>query len=107
MVEARKVESEMEDAKEKVRARSSATTEVTDSSKELGDQITRLMATLTRTEQGTYPATAPNSPRYRGHGTGRWTGIPLPTPAPTMDGLAWVRSSPLAALPKIGGVSQH
>ena len=47
MVVARKVESKMEDAKEKVRARSSAATEVTDSSKELGDHITRLMATLT------------------------------------------------------------
>ena len=66
MVVVRKVESEMEDAKEKVRARSSAATEVTDSSKELGDQITRLMATLTRAEQGTHPATALNSPRHRG-----------------------------------------
>ena len=65
MVAARKAESEMEDAKEKVRARSSAATEVTDSSKELGDQITRLMATLTRTEQGTCPASAPNSSRHR------------------------------------------
>ena len=44
MVAARKAESEMEDAKEKVRARSSTATEMTDSSKELGDQITRLMA---------------------------------------------------------------
>ena len=72
MVAARKVESEMEDAKEKVRARSSTTTKVTDSSKELGDQITRLMATLTRAEQGTHPASTPNSPRHRGHGRG-WT----------------------------------
>ena len=50
MVAARKTESETEDAKEKVRARSSAATEVTDGSKELGDQITRLMATLTKAE---------------------------------------------------------
>ena len=70
MVAARKAESKMEDAKEKVRARSSAATEVTDSSKELGDQITRLMVALTREEQGTCPATAPNSPRHRGHGRG-------------------------------------
>ena len=66
MVAARKAESEMEDAKEKVRARSSAATEVTDGSKELGDQITRLMATLMRAEQGTHPATAPNSPQAQG-----------------------------------------
>ena len=71
MVAARKVESEMEDAKEKARARSSTATEVTDSSKELGDQITRLMATLTRAEQGTHPATTPNSPRHRHDGRGQ------------------------------------
>ena len=65
MVAARKAESEMENAKEKVRARSSTVTEVTDSSKELGDQITRLMATLMRAEQGTCPATTPNTPRDR------------------------------------------
>ena len=68
MVAARKAESEMEDAKEKVRAWSSTATEVADGSKELGDQIARLMATLNRTEQGTHLATAPNSPRHRGCG---------------------------------------
>ena len=71
MVTARKVESKMEDAKDKVRARSSTATEVTDGSKEMGDQITRLMATLTRAEQGTCPATIQNSPRHRGHGRGQ------------------------------------
>ena len=71
MVAARKAESETEDAKEKVRAKSSAATEVTGSSKELGDQIARLMATLNRTEQGTHPATTPNSPRHRRHGRGQ------------------------------------
>ena len=70
MVAARKAESEMEDAKEKDRARSSMATEVTDGSKELGDQITRLMAALTRAEQGTHPVNTPNSPRHRGHGRG-------------------------------------
>ena len=45
--------------------------EVTDGSKELGDQIARLMATLNRAEQGTCPASAPNSPRHRGHGIGQ------------------------------------
>ena len=71
MVAAKKVESEMEDAKDKVRARLSAASEVTDGSKELGDQITRLMATLTRAEQGTCSASTPNSPRHRGHGKGQ------------------------------------
>ena len=70
MEAARKAESEMEDAKDKVRARSSTATEVTDCSKELGDWITRLMAALTKAEQGTCPASASNSPRYRGHGRG-------------------------------------
>ena len=71
MVAARKAESKMEDAKAKVRARSSTATEVTDGSKMLGDQIARLMAALNRAEQGTHPATAPNSPRHRGHGRGQ------------------------------------
>ena len=98
MVAARKAESKMEDAKEKIRVRSSAATEVIDSSKELGDQIARLMATLNRAEQGTHPATAPNSPRHRVMGEGGWTGIPLFAPAPTMVGLAWAKTLPLTTL---------
>ena len=61
----------MEDAKEKVRAWSSTAIEVADGSKELCDQIARLMATLNRAEQGTCPATTPNSPRHRGQGKGQ------------------------------------
>ena len=60
----------MEEAKDKVRARSAAATEMVDGSKELGNQIVRLMATLTRAEQGNCPASALNSPRHRGHGRG-------------------------------------
>ena len=41
-------------------------------SKELGDQIARLMAALTRAEQNTCSASAPSSPRHRGRGRG-WT----------------------------------
>ena len=41
-------------------------------SKDLGDQIARLMAALTRAEQSTCSASAPSSPRHRGHGRG-WT----------------------------------
>ena len=61
----------MEDAKEKVRARSSAATEVTDGSKELSKQIAMLMATLNRAELGTCPVTTSNSPRHWGHGRGQ------------------------------------
>ena len=57
--------------KKKLGVRSSTATEVTEGSKELGDQIARLMATLNRAEQGTCPATGPNSPRHRGHGRGQ------------------------------------
>ena len=63
-------ESEMEETKERVRARSAASTEVATGSRELGDQIVRLMAALMRAEQGRHPASAPNSPRHRGHGRG-------------------------------------
>ena len=70
MVTARKAESETEDAKEKVRAWSSTAIDVADGSKELVDQIARLMATLNRADQGTHSASAPNSPRHRGHGRG-------------------------------------
>ena len=70
MVAAHKAESEMEEVKDKVRARSAAATEVVDSSKELGNQIRRLMATLTRAEQGNHPTSTPNSPRHRGYGRG-------------------------------------
>ena len=85
----------MEDAKEKVRARSSAAIEVTDSSKELGDQITRLMAALTRAEQGTCPATTPNSPRHRGHGRG-WMDRNTPSCPSSHNGWTGLGQSPSA-----------
>ena len=66
---ARRAESETEETK--VKARSAAATEVPSDSKELGDQIARLMAALTRAEQSTCSASAPGSPRHRGHGRGR------------------------------------
>ena len=71
VVAAHQAESEMEETKERVKARSATTTEVASGSKELGDQIVRLMATLTRVEQGSCPASAPNSPRHRGCGIGQ------------------------------------
>ena len=70
VVTARRVESKIEETK--VKARSAAATEVPSGSKELGDQIARLMAALTKAEQSTHSASAPSSPRHRGHGR-RWT----------------------------------
>ena len=69
VVTARRTESKTEETK--VKARSTAATEVPSGSKELGDQIARLMATLTRAEQSSCSASAPSSPRHRGHGRGR------------------------------------
>ena len=86
MVAARKAESGMEDTKERVRALSSAATEVSDGSRQLGDQIARLMAALNRAEQGTYPASAPNSPRHRGCGRG-WTDRNTPVYPSSHNGL--------------------
>ena len=71
VIAAYRVESKMEETKERVKARSAASTEVATGSKELGDQIVRLMAALTGVEQGSHSASAPNSPRYRGHGRGK------------------------------------
>ena len=108
MVTACKAESKMEEAKDKVRARSAAATEVVDSSKELGNQIVRLMAALTRAEQGNCPASAPNSPRHRGHGRGQmdrntptcpsshngWTGLGQTTSACSSSAASWVNTVP-------------
>ena len=64
-------ESKMEETQERVKVRSAASTEVVSGSKELGDQIARLMAALTRVEQGSHPVSAPNSLRHRGCGRGQ------------------------------------
>ena len=69
VVTARRAESEMEETK--VKAWSAAATEVPTGSKELGDQIARLMAALTRAEQSTCSVSAPSSPRHRCRGRGR------------------------------------
>ena len=69
VVVARRAESETEETK--VKAQSAAATEVPTGSKELGDQIARLMAALTRAEQSTCSVSAPSSPWHRGRGRGR------------------------------------
>ena len=85
MVTAHKAKSEMEEAKDKVRARSSVTTEVVDSLNELSNQIAKLMTALTRAEQGNHPMSTPNSPRHRGHGRG-WTDRNTPTSPSSHNG---------------------
>ena len=70
VIAACRAENETEETKEGVKVRSAASTEVATGSRELGDQIARLMTALTRVEQGSHPASAPNSPRHRGCGRG-------------------------------------
>ena len=67
VVTARRAESKTEETK--VKEQSAAATEVPTGSKELGDQIARLMAALTRAEQSTRSVIAPSRPQHRGHGT--------------------------------------
>ena len=64
VVAARRAESKTEETK--VKAWSAAATEVPTGSKELGDQIARLMAALTRAEQSTHSVSAPSSPMAQG-----------------------------------------
>ena len=72
MVATRKAESENEEANDKVRAKAAMTTDPREGTTEMGHQIAKLMAALTRAGQGNSPASTPNSPRQRGHGRG-WT----------------------------------
>ena len=97
MVTACKAESKMEEAKDKVRARSAAATEAVDGSKELGNQIVRLLAALIRADQGNHPTSAPNSPRHRGCGRGQMDRNTPTCPSSYNVGLAWVRPPLLKA----------
>ena len=71
MVPAHKAESENEEAWDKVRARSAVTTKPVDGASELGNQIARLMAALTKAGQSNSPGITSDSPRQRGCGRGR------------------------------------
>ena len=72
MITACKAESENKDTCDKVRVRSAMTTEPVEGTTELGIQITKLMAALTRAGQCNSPTSGPNSPRQRCCGRG-WT----------------------------------
>ena len=71
MIAAHKGESENKEAQDKVRARSVVTTEPIKGPTELGNQMAKLMAALTRAGQGNSPGSAPNIPRHSGHGRGQ------------------------------------
>ena len=101
MVMAHKAESEMEKAKDKVRARSAVTTEVVDGSKELSSQIAKLMAALTTAEQGNCPMTAPNSPQAQGHGRG-WMDRNTPIHPNSHNGQTGLGSDPSACSSSAG-----
>ena len=63
MIAACKGETENEEAHDKVRAMSTMKTEPMEGTTELGNQIAKLMATLTMAGQDNSPTSAPNSPR--------------------------------------------
>ena len=71
MIAAHKAESENEEACDKVRATFAMTTDAVEGTMELGNQITKLLAILTRAGQGNSPASPPNSPRQRACGRGQ------------------------------------
>ena len=71
MIAASKVETEKEEAHDKVRAMSAVTTKPVKGTMELGNQIAKLMAALARAGQGNSPSSTPNSPRQRDHGRGQ------------------------------------
>ena len=58
---------------------------------ELGTQIARLMAALTRAGKGNSPGSTPNSPRHRDHGGGGQKELLPVIPIPIMAKLVWDR----------------
>ena len=70
MVTTHKAESENEEIWDKVRARAVVATDPGEGMVELGQQIAKLMATLTKAGQGNNPSNAPSSPQERGLGRG-------------------------------------
>ena len=100
MITAHKAQSENEEAHDKVRAKSAVTTKPVEGTTELGNQIARLLAALTRAEQGNSPGSAPNSPDTKAMGEGGQTGTLLVLPTPIMAKLVLDKMlQPTAYLP--------
>ena len=70
MVTTHKAESENEGIWDKVRTRATTATDLGEGMAELGHQIARLMAALTKAGQGSNPSSMPSSPEERGCGRG-------------------------------------
>ena len=83
MVATQKVESENEEIQDKVRARAAVATDSGEGTTELGKQIAKLMAALTKAWHGCTPASALSSPREAMEGDMQ-TGVLLATSVPTM-----------------------
>ena len=102
MVAAQKVESKNEEIQVKVRARAAVATDSGEGTMDLGQQIAKLMAALTKVGQGSSPASAPRSPRREAMEGDMQTGVLSAAPAPTMAGLVldrlpWTTAHLLAA----------
>ena len=97
MIAAHKVESENEEACDKVRARSTMTTEPVEGTMELGNQIAKLMITLTRQVRATAQPAPKIAPDREAMGGDRQTGALLATPAPIMAKLVWDKLAQSAA----------
>ena len=70
MVAAQKVESESEEAWDRVRPRAMVTAKPGEQKAELGQEIAQLMAALTQIRQGNIHTSTPGSPWEHGHGHG-------------------------------------
>ena len=70
MVAACKVESESKEIRDKARGRAAVAPDPGEGTAELGQEIAKLMAALTKAGQGSNPSSAPSSPWERGHGRG-------------------------------------
>ena len=70
MVATHKAESQSEEIWDKVKARAAVATAPGEATAELGQQIVKLMAGLTKAGQGSNPSSMPSSPWERGHGRG-------------------------------------
>ena len=108
MIAACKAESKNEEAHDKVRARSAITIEPAEGTTELRNQITKLMATLTKAGQSNSPASTPNSPRQRGCGRGQMDRSTPGCQAPIVAELVWDRlPQPTAHLSAVLWYSNH
>ena len=84
MVATCKAESESEEIWDKLRARAAMATDSGEGTTELGQQIAKLMAALTKVGQGSSPSSAPSTPTREAMVEDVQTGV-LPTaPAPIL-----------------------